>query len=80
MRVSDKDMEGYARDCVRLAQLATDPELHDQLMQMGRKWLAAAMYEEKAPESDRTRCEAGVGETPVLNAALNCSKSAFGSA
>jgi hypothetical protein len=49
MVVSDKDMEGYARDCVRLAQLARNPELREQLMQMARDWMAAAMHD--SPQS-----------------------------
>ena len=36
---SDKEMEGYARDCVRLAQLADDPELRQRLFQMAREWM-----------------------------------------
>ena len=47
MTVSDKDMEDYARDCVRLAQLAHDPKVREQLMQMAREWMAAAMHEGK---------------------------------
>jgi hypothetical protein len=45
MSVSYEDMEGYARDCVRLAQLAQNSELREQLMQMAREWMAAAMHE-----------------------------------
>jgi hypothetical protein len=42
--------QGYARDCVRLAQLAKSPELREQLMQMTREWMAVAMHESKMPE------------------------------
>jgi hypothetical protein len=45
MTTSDKDMEDYARDCVRLAQLAQEPNLREQLMQLARDWMAAAMHE-----------------------------------
>ena len=31
---SDKDIEGYARECVRLAQLTTDPQVRERLFQM----------------------------------------------
>ena len=47
---SDQEMEGYARECVRLAQLANDPELRERLMQMAREWMAVAMHEERLPE------------------------------
>jgi hypothetical protein len=51
---SDKEMEEYARDCVRLAQLADDQQVREQLLQMAREWMAAAMREEKRPR-DRSR-------------------------
>ena len=47
---SDQEMEGYARECVRLAQQTDDPTIREQLLQMAREWMAAAMDEEKAPE------------------------------
>jgi hypothetical protein len=49
---SDKDIEGYARECVRLAQLTTDPQIRERLFQMAREWMALAMQEENAPEPD----------------------------
>jgi hypothetical protein len=51
MLPSDKEMEDYASDCARLTQLAHNPELREQLMQMARDWIAAAMQESKAPEA-----------------------------
>ena len=51
MTTSDKEMEDHARDCVRLALLAkSSPELREQLLQMTREWMAAAMHESKMPE------------------------------
>ena len=47
---SDKDIEGYARECVRLAQLTTDPQIRERLFQMARAWMAVAMQEQNAPE------------------------------
>jgi hypothetical protein len=47
---SDKDIEGYARECVRLAQLTTDPQIRERLFQIARGWMAVAMPEENAPE------------------------------
>jgi len=35
----------YARECVRLAGLAEDPMLRDQLLDMARNWMAEAMQE-----------------------------------
>ena len=32
----DKEMEGYARDCVRLAGMTDDPEIREALMKMAR--------------------------------------------
>jgi len=46
---SDREMEEYARECVRLAQLADDQQVREQLLQMAREWMAAAMREEKRP-------------------------------
>ena len=43
----DKELEDYARDCVRLAQLTDIPEIHERLLQMAREWMAAAMDELK---------------------------------
>ena len=36
-------------DCVRLAGLAKNPDLHEKLMQMAREWMAVAIREEKLP-------------------------------
>ena len=44
MATDEKCVE-YARDCVRLAGLATDRELREQLLQMARSWMAEAMQE-----------------------------------
>jgi hypothetical protein len=40
----------YARECVRLANLTSDANIRDQLMQMAREWMAVVMHEEKRPE------------------------------
>ena len=49
---SDHDVaaDGYARECVRLANLITDPLIRERLFQMAREWMAAAMHEDKTPE------------------------------
>jgi hypothetical protein len=44
----------YARECVRLAGHAEAPELRDELIELARVWMDAAMAEEEA-ESERPR-------------------------
>ena len=46
----DKTMEDHARDCVRLACGVKDPVVREQLLQMAREWMAAAMDEENRRE------------------------------
>jgi hypothetical protein len=53
---TDEECVEYARECVRLAALATDQELRDQLLQMARNWMAEAMHE---------RCKDAVALTPA---------------
>jgi hypothetical protein len=48
---TDKECEGYAHECVRLAGLTDDHEIREQLFQMAREWMAQAMHEEKMPKS-----------------------------
>jgi hypothetical protein len=47
---TDIDCVNYARDCVRLAGMASDPELQERLLQIAREWMAAAMHENKVPK------------------------------
>jgi hypothetical protein len=42
---SDEECVEYARECVRLAGLTKDLQLRDQLFNMAREWMAAAMHE-----------------------------------
>jgi hypothetical protein len=35
----------YARECVRLAGLTDDQQIRDQLLNMAREWMGAAMHE-----------------------------------
>jgi len=47
-----KDFDKYARDCVKLAEHPdAPPELREQLFQMAREWIRAAMEEEGEPVS-----------------------------
>ncbi len=43
-----KTYEDYARECVRLAGRAQTPELRDQLIELARVWMDAAITEEEA--------------------------------
>ena len=46
---------GYAREWVRLAGLITDQDLREQLFNMARDWLAAAMDERCSADHAVTR-------------------------
>ena len=50
-KISDEDCLIYARECVRLANLTTDPEIRDSLVQIAREWIAVAMHKQTVPES-----------------------------
>jgi hypothetical protein len=43
-----KKYEDYARECVRLAGHADTPEARDQLLDLARVWMDAAMTEDEA--------------------------------
>jgi hypothetical protein len=43
-----KTYEDYARECVRLAGRARTPEVRDQLIELARLWMDAAITEEEA--------------------------------
>jgi hypothetical protein len=45
MRAIDQECVDYARECVRLAGLAQDQYMRDQLLNLAREWMAAAMHE-----------------------------------
>ena len=66
MSTTDDECVSYARDCVRLAGLAKDEQLREQLLNMAREWMAAAMHERKAPES---KSASTIGRPPVGGAA-----------
>jgi hypothetical protein len=57
---TDEECVDYARDCVRLAGLATDPELRERLLQQAREWMAVAMDEEetRSPVPQKVRAKA----------------------
>lgn len=61
--VTDEESVDYARECVRLAGLTADQEIRDQLLNMAREWMAAAMHERhtavRARRARRSRFGAG---------------------
>ena len=40
-----KECMEYARECVRLAGLTDDQQIRDQLLNMAREWMGAAIHE-----------------------------------
>ena len=49
MSSAAKEFERFARDCVRLAERADTPELHEKLLNLAREWMRAVM---EAEDSD----------------------------
>jgi hypothetical protein len=37
--VMDKELEGYAQDCIRLAGMTDDPAIREPLLKMARDWM-----------------------------------------
>jgi hypothetical protein len=54
MSPAAKEFEDFARDCVRLAGQAENPELRDRLLEIARDWRQAAK-DELANEHRRLR-------------------------
>ena len=52
MSSAAKEFEGFARDCVRLAERADTPELREKLLNLAREWMRAVM---EAEDSARHR-------------------------
>jgi NADH:ubiquinone oxidoreductase subunit D len=52
--LTDEECVGYARECVRLAELTTDSNIRDQLLKMAREWMATAMHEAPTGSKDRS--------------------------
>jgi hypothetical protein len=46
---TDHECEGYARECVRLANLTSNPRIRDRLMQMAREWMAVVITKKRHP-------------------------------
>ena len=56
----DKELKGYARDCIRLARLTDDPTIRGPFLKMAREWLeaAAASYPRRVTRVARVRSSA----------------------
>jgi hypothetical protein len=46
----EKEFDQYARECVRLADGVTDPDLREKLLRQAREWMQAEMDEEDGAE------------------------------
>ena len=44
---TDKEMEQYARDCIRLAGMTDDPAIREPLLKMAREWMEIARAEQQ---------------------------------
>ena len=47
---TDNECLDYARECVRLAGIANDPELRQHLIQLAREWMVLAAKEVTATD------------------------------
>ena len=55
MSSAAKEFEGFARDCVRLAEGADTPELREKLLNLAREWMHAVMDDEDAESAAQSR-------------------------
>ena len=49
--VGDKELEGYAQDCIRLAGMTDDPAIREPLLKMARDWMEVARAEQQSASS-----------------------------
>ena len=88
----DRELKGYARDCIRLAYLTDDPTIRGPLLKMAREWLeaAAASYPRRVTRVAKVRSQPLKGATwaaaglarqkqdgPVMRVALACNAERF---
>jgi hypothetical protein len=43
---TDKELEQYAHDCIRLAGMTDDPAIREPLLKMAREWMEVARAEQ----------------------------------
>jgi NADH:ubiquinone oxidoreductase subunit D len=60
---TDKECVDYARECVRLAEMANDPQIRQQLLQLADDWMAIAKNKKGDKASD-------LGSQPIGQAQL----------
>jgi hypothetical protein len=49
--VVDKELEGYAQECTRLAGMTDDPAIREPLLKMARDWMEVARAEQQSASS-----------------------------
>ena len=48
---TDKELEQYAHDCIRLAGMTDDPAIREPLLKMAREWMEIARAEQQSASS-----------------------------
>ena len=48
---TDKELEQYAHDCIRLAGMTDDPSIREPLLKMARDWMEVARAEQQSASS-----------------------------
>ena len=48
---TDKELEQYAHDCIRLAGMTDDPAIREPLLKMARDWMEVARAEQQSASS-----------------------------
>ena len=51
---TNKEMEQYARDCIRLAGMTDDPAIREPLLKMAREWMEIARAEQQRVNGAKT--------------------------
>lgn len=63
---NENESDGYARECVRLAELTFEQQIRDILLDMAHEWMAVAMDERAEPmKRPRTFEEVVAAEDPA---------------
>jgi hypothetical protein len=52
---SGQECVGYARECVRLAEMTSDQDVRDHLLTLARQWISAADSEGRTAEPRTTK-------------------------
>lgn len=51
---TDRTMEEYASECIRLAEMTSDPLIREQMLKMARQWTEAAPGSKQQQASEQT--------------------------